>query len=66
MEEVTTALFEKLSQGFAKGSGVVEVAKRLVKRQSVDPTSSIAIPAVQQQDTLNAVNYGIPHALVNL
>ncbi|GAA5964979.1 hypothetical protein JCM3765_004814 [Sporobolomyces pararoseus] len=67
MEEVTTALFEKLGQGLSKGvGGVTEVAKRLVKRQSADPVSSIAIPAVQQQDTINAVNYGIPHALVNL
>ncbi|GAA5880578.1 hypothetical protein JCM16303_005437 [Sporobolomyces ruberrimus] len=66
MEEVTTAVFEKIAQGLSKGSGVFGVAKRFVKRQSTEPSSAIAIPAVQQQDTINAVNYGIPHALVNL
>ncbi|GAA6012902.1 hypothetical protein JCM11491_006219 [Sporobolomyces phaffii] len=67
MHDVTTALLDKLGQGMsATGAGVVEAAKRLAKRQASEPASAIAIPAVQQQDTINAVNYGIPHALVNL
>lgn len=67
IEEVTNALFEKLGGGLTSGSGgAIAAVRGLVKRQSATPVSSIAIPAVQQQDTINAVNYGIPHALVNL
>ncbi|GAA5848902.1 hypothetical protein JCM3766R1_000672 [Sporobolomyces carnicolor] len=66
IEEVTRALFDKLGQRLAQGSALVEGAKKLAKRQATEPTSAIAIPSVQQQDTINAVNYGIPHALVKL
>lgn len=67
MEDVANALFEGIGRGLKGYSEAVgEAAKRLVRRQAADPTSAIAIPAVQQQDTINAVNYGIPHALVNL
>jgi len=64
MLEVTTAVFEKIGESFSssKRGGMVQ---RFVKRQQVT-TSAIAIPDVQQQDTINEVNYGIPHALVNL
>lgn len=64
MLEVTNALFEKIGESFTRSKGG-EMVHRFVKRQQVT-TSAIAIPDVQQQDTINEVNYGIPHALVNL
>ncbi|GAA6063378.1 hypothetical protein JCM10212_000317 [Sporobolomyces blumeae] len=62
MAQVVPALLDKIGESFARSTSVVT---RVVRR-AANPVNAVAVPNVQQQDTLNAVHYGIPHALVNL
>ncbi|GAA6009180.1 hypothetical protein JCM10207_004296 [Rhodosporidiobolus poonsookiae] len=76
-EEVATAVFSELGRSLPTASGLSSRAlfalsylpSRLVRRaegDSVSPQSAIAVPDVQEDSTINAVELGFQHQLVNL
>ncbi|BGP17027.1 hypothetical protein JCM10213_000337 [Rhodosporidiobolus nylandii] len=78
-EEVATALFTELGQSLSPSRpGSTSLSARALhaasylpstlarRADTVNPSQAIAVPNVQETDTINSVEYGIPHAIVNL
>ncbi|GAA5852847.1 hypothetical protein JCM8547_004704 [Rhodosporidiobolus lusitaniae] len=77
-EEVATALLTEIGHSLPSSSDSSSLSTRalstvsslpstLLRRADVNsPAQAVAIPEVQNTSTINAVDYGIPHALVNL
>ncbi|GAA5891033.1 hypothetical protein JCM5296_007357 [Sporobolomyces johnsonii] len=74
MEDVVSALMEGLGKAFSPSSSS-SLGKRALSTadfqlsqllRRADSVYSTPVPEVQQTDTISAVHYGIPHALVNL
>ncbi|GAA5953151.1 hypothetical protein JCM21900_006122 [Sporobolomyces salmonicolor] len=81
MEDVVSALMEGFTKAFSPSSSSslgkralstadFQLSQLLRRADSVDSTpqasAAVVVPEVQQTDTISAVHYGIPHALVNL